>query len=170
MFKPRRDKSLKSDQYDSATELYTDIWKALKEKADHNKLESQAIFFSVICFSLAAPLFVTLGSGQLLAKIVPAILSVMAAAASSWLQLRQPQRLWAIYRRAQRELEREKTAFDFALNDYDGRVDTEKQLAQRVSDIAFFVHEQWEGLVPNADSLTASPSPTLSEDGDEGKS
>lgn len=155
MFKARKDRSLPKDGYDSALEFYGDVRNSLKEKADHNKWESQLCFFSVICFSLLSPLFVTLGTGLFLGKIMPAGLSVCAAAATSWLQLRKPQRLWALYRRAQRELEREKTSFDFQLEEYKDAGDTDKLLAQRVSDIAFKVHEQWEGLVPNIDGISS---------------
>ncbi|SRR5258708_1961456 len=97
-------------------DYYSDIRNGLREKADHNKRESQISFYAVICFTLAAPLFVTMGEGWLWGKLVPATLSVIAAGATAWLQLRKPQRLWAIYRRAQRELEREKphTIFNLA--------------------------------------------------------
>ena len=98
-----------------------------------------------------------LGEGYWLGKVVPAVLSVLAAAATSWLQFRKPQRLWAIYRRAQRELEREKAAFDFGLAEYADTEAAHKRLAAKVSDIAFRVHEQWEGLVPEPDTLA----PTL---------
>jgi hypothetical protein len=92
-------------------------------------------------------------------KLLPAVLSVFAAGATAWLQLRKPQRLWAIYRRAQRELEREKAAYDFGLDPYTETTCRDKTLASRVSEIAFRVHEQWEGLVPEPDALTIhSPS------------
>lgn len=152
----RRDKTLSNETYTSATEYYSALRKGFREKADHNKMESQWCFSLTIAFTLAAPLFVTLGQGVLLAKIVPATLSVLAAGLTAWLQLRKPQRLWSIYRRAQRELEREKSYFDFKLSEYATSNEPEKMLAQRVSDIAFTVHEQWEGLVPESDALVSN--------------
>jgi len=157
----RTDKTVTTDTFSSATEYYSSIRQGLREKADHNKLESQAAFYAIICFTLASPLFVTLGSGIFFGKIVPAALSVFAAAATAWLQLRKPQRLWAIYRRAQRELEREKVAHDFMLGDYEAVADRDKLLAERVSAIAFGVHEQWEGLVPEPEAFI-SMTPALS--------
>lgn len=147
------DKTVSNDTYATASEYYAELRKGFRDKANHNKLESQLCFCSSIAFTLAAPLFVTLGEGNVWAKVVPAVLSVLAAALASWLQLRQPQRLWLIYRRAQRELEREKSHFDFRLGEYSSASDSEKILAEKVSNIAFRVHEQWEGLVPESEHL-----------------
>ena len=158
MLPRRKDRQHPQDSYDSVTDLYADVCSGLKEKADHNKTESQLSFSVVICSSLLASLFVTLGEGLLWGKIVPASLSVLSTAAASWLQLRKPQRLWAIYRRGQRQLEQEKTKFDFKLEDYGQHADPEKLLAQRITMIEWDVHEKWEGLVPDVDSLsTISP-------------
>ncbi|WP_375206832.1 DUF4231 domain-containing protein [Hyphococcus sp.] len=165
----RKDYSYKDDSFSSPVEYYSAVRRGLREKANHNKIESQASFYAIICFTLLVPLFVTLGDGWFFGKLVPAVLSVLASASTAWLQLRKPQRLWAIYRRAQRELEREKAAFDFNLAPYDNGDDADKKLAQRVSDIAFNVHEQWEGLVPEADALTSSiiPAVTIPHSGTE---
>ncbi len=157
----RRDQSVERDTYSSATEYYSSVRRGLREKADHNKFESQASFYAIIFLTLASPLFVTLGSGFFWGKLVPATLSVGAAMATAWVQLRKPQRLWAIYRRAQRELEREKAAFDFSLDAYAEGVEADRLLAARVSEIAFRVHEQWEGLVPEPDAVL-SKTPAIS--------
>jgi hypothetical protein len=157
----RRDRAVDTDTLGNITDYYLSVRNGLQEKADHNKREAQASFYAIICFTLAAPLFVTLGSGVILGKLVPATLSVLAAAATAWLQLRKPQRLWAIYRRAQRELEREKIAYNFGLDEYAQAPDRDKLLASKVSAIAFRVHEQWEGLVPEPESIV-SRTPTVS--------
>jgi hypothetical protein len=149
----RNDKSVGKDTFEAATDYYADLRRGFREKADHNKCESQYLFYVAMGFTLAAPLFVTLGEGPFWGKAVPATLSVLAAAATSWLQFRKPQRLWAIYRRAQRELEREKAAYDFGFGEYVNASDRDKQLASKISEIAFRVHEQWEGLVPEPETL-----------------
>jgi hypothetical protein len=159
----RRDKSHHENTFATVSDYYAAVRKGVREKADHNKIESQIAFYTVIFFTLLSPLFVTLGVGWILGKVIPAVLSVLAAAATAWLQLRIPQRLWAIYRRAQRELEREKAKFDFRLAEYAKEDEPEKLLAQKVSDIAFHVHEQWEGLVPEPDAITSSKTPSLTE-------
>jgi hypothetical protein len=151
----RNDKSVPSDSYKSASDYCSAIRDGLREKADHNKHESQIAFFGAISLTLVTPLFVTLADGWLLGKLVPAVLSVLSAAATAWLQLRKPQRLWAIYRRGQRELEREKASYDFRLDVYADDGERDKLLAKKVTDIAFRVHEQWEGLVPEPDALLA---------------
>ena len=155
----RNDNTVARDNFETAIDYYSNIRKGLREKANHNKGESQIGFYSIICFTLAAPLFVTMGEGWFWGKLVPAVLSVFAAGATAWLQIRKPQRLWAIYRRAQRELEREKAAYDFGLDAYSETTGRDKMLVSRVSEIAFRVHEQWEGLVPEPDTLAInSPS------------
>jgi len=149
----RNDSTVGKDHFETPVDYYSNIRKGLREKANHNKRESQIGFFSIICFTLSAPLFVTMGEGWVWGKLLPAVLSVLAAGTTAWLQLRKPQRLWAIYRRAQRELEREKAAYDFGLDPYGEATGRDKILASRVSEIAFRVHEQWEGLVPESDTL-----------------
>jgi len=60
---------------------------------------------------------------------------------------------WLVMTPASRTREREKTAYDFGLNHYGDANGRDKILASRVSEIAFRVHEQWEGLVPEPDTL-----------------
>jgi|GEM_PF-1414777 len=165
----RDDVSLMQDKFENASEYYSAVRAAMREKANHNKWEAQYTFYAIICFTLAAPRFVTLGEGWFWGKAVPATLSVLAAGASAWLQLRKPQRLWALYRRAQRELEREKAAFDFGLDDFAESDDKGRLLASRVSDIAFRIHERWEGLIPESDSLV-SVTPSITTKQIEGES
>ena len=153
----RRDKSLPSDDFSGSIKYWSSIRAAMKEKSNHNKFESQFCFFSAIIFSISAPLFIAFGIGDFWGKIVPAVLSALVAASTSWLQLRQPQRLWSIYRTAQRELEDEKVKFDHDLNEYDGSLDKLKLLAERTAKIAMGVHRQWEGIVPDSSSLGAIP-------------
>ncbi len=84
MFRRRRDETLRDDVYQSATAYYGDLRRGMREKADHNKLEAQGCFAAGIGCTLVAPLFVTLGDGVLLGKVVPATLSVVAAALTTW--------------------------------------------------------------------------------------
>ncbi|WP_050577852.1 SLATT domain-containing protein [Sinorhizobium meliloti] len=104
----RKDTTIPEDKFETALEYYASVRRGMREKANHNKLEAQGCFAAVIGCTLIAPLFVTLGEGPFLAKVVPSVLSVTAAGITSWLQLRKPQKLWVIYRRAQRELEEHK--------------------------------------------------------------
>ena len=158
----RIDTSVPEDSFTTPVEYYSSVRRGLRQKANHNKVESQLAFAMIIIATLLIPLFITLGEGAFWGKFVPASLSVLAAGFTSWLQLRKPQRLWAIYRRAQRELEREKAAYDFKLDAYAEIEDSDKLLAQRVSEIAFQVHEKWEGLVPEPDALSNTNTPTWS--------
>jgi SMODS and SLOG-associating 2TM effector domain 1 len=125
----------------------------LRKKADHNKREALWTFMAVIAATLATPVFVTLGPGIVLGKVVPSVLSLMAAACTTWLQQRKPQQLWAMYRTAQRELEDQQTRHRFALSPYEGVAAPDKMLAERVAEIALGLHHQWVPLVPNPDGL-----------------
>lgn len=125
----------------------------LKKKADHNKIESLLCFLLVIVSTLVAPLFVTLGTGLVFGKIIPSILSLLAAGATAWLQLRKPQQLWTLYRSAQRELEDYAARFNYQLGEFEDSSTREKLLAAKVADIAIGVHHQWVPLVPNPEKL-----------------
>src|SRR5688572_13580665 len=75
-----------------------------KAKAAHNKAESLFCFSIVVFATSATTLFVTLGQGYWFGKVIPAVLSAAATAATAWLQLRRPQHLWELYRGIQREI------------------------------------------------------------------
>lgn len=76
---------------EEAVQLAESTASGFKLKADHNKTESLICFGVVVVFSLASPLFVTLGEGVFWGKILPSILSLSVAASTAWLQLRKPQ-------------------------------------------------------------------------------
>jgi hypothetical protein len=126
------------------------------EKATHNKRESQLCFMVVVVSTGVVPLLITLGTGFLWGKLAPAALSTLAAIATTWLQLRKPQQLWALYRGAQRELEDEETKHRFLIDDYESSSNPDKVLAKRVAAIALNAHHQWLPMVPNPDSLRLS--------------
>lgn len=151
----RKDITIPEDKFNDAQEYYASVRKGMRDKANHNKHESQGCFAAIIFCTLIAPLFVTLGDGPFLSKIVPSILSVAAAGLTSWLQLRKPQRLWVIYRRAQRELEEHKANYDFKDGEFEGAADPDQLLARKVTNIARRVHDQWEGLVPEPEMLSS---------------
>ncbi len=124
-----------------------------QRKADHNKSESLSCFLLVIAATLTAPLFVTLGAGIIVGKIVPSVLSLCAAAATAWLQLRKPQQLWALYRTCQRRIEDELTHFKYGMGDYETHEAPEKLLADRVADIAIQAHNEWVPLIPSPERI-----------------
>jgi hypothetical protein len=152
---------------DQPTEWCDELIAAFSKKSNHNKTESQTLFWAVIGSTLLTPLFVTLFSSWLLGKVVPSLLSVCATGATAWLQLRKPQQLWALYRSAQRELEDHRRRHLYRLNDYQDAADPDKLLAEKVADIAINVHRQWVPMVPNIDNLHLgevgknSPSPIV---------
>lgn len=152
----RKDTTVREDAFGTAQSYYSVIREGMREKANHNKLEAQGCFAIIIGCTLFAPIFVSLGDGVVAGKIIPSVLSVIAAGLTSWLQLRKPQRLWALYRRAQRDLEQLKADYDFDDGEFEGAPQKDKLLARRVTAIARRVHDEWEGLVPDPDMLVSS--------------
>lgn len=159
----RKDVTVPEDKFDSALDYYKSVRKGMREKANHNKLEAQTCFATIIACTLLAPLFVTLGDGMVLSKIIPSLLSVTAGGLTSWLQLRKPQRLWVLYRRAQRELEEQKANFDFRDGDFVDAAEVDKLLARKVTQIARWVHDSWEGLVPEPEMLASGQSKKVAD-------
>lgn len=135
-------------------EYAENIAKAFKDKADHNKNESLMCFTLILISSLSAPLFITLGKGDLLAKIVPSILSVIAAGLTSWLQLRKPQKLWSMYRGSQRLIEDHITKYKFKIGDYKDYEAPESLLAEKVAEIALNAHNEWTTVIPTPETLS----------------
>lgn len=127
-----------------------------KRKADHNKNESLVCFAVVVVFSLASPLFVTLGEGLVWGKIVPSVLSLSVAASTAWLQLRKPQNLWSLYRDCQRRIEDGVYKYRFKLAEYDSpEADRERLLADTVRIVAWDAHKRWLPLVPTPDAIVS---------------
>jgi hypothetical protein len=133
-----------------------------KQKADHNKAEALRCFIVTIACTLSTPIFVTLGSGLWVGKIIPSVLSLLAAAATAWLQLRKPQQLWSLYRTTQRELEDRQVRHRYHVGEFRDVADPDKLLAEKVADIALAAHQQWALLVPTPEKvkgLAAGPTP-----------
>ncbi len=124
-----------------------------KAKADHNKRESLFCFGAVIVCTLSAPLFVTLGQSTFWGKVVPSVLSLMAAGLTAWIQLRKPQQLWALYRSCQRQIEDALYAYRYNFGRFATTGDSDVLLAERVAEIAMFAHTEWVSLVPNPERL-----------------
>jgi SMODS and SLOG-associating 2TM effector domain 1 len=144
-----------ADLPDSAVEFCTRTIRGFEKKADHNKKESLACFIAVISCTLATPIFVTLGSTIFIGKIVPSILSLGAAAATAWLQLRKPQQLWALYRSCQRELEDHRAKHHFAIEPYN-EDECDRILATKVAEVAMTAHHGWVLLIPSPEHLSSS--------------
>lgn len=149
----RKDKTIPEDAFTDAATYYSSMRRGMREKADHNKSEAQLCFAAIIACTLVAPLFVTLSDSFFWGKALPSFLSVTAAGLTSWVQLRRPQKLWVIYRRAQRELEQLKADYDFKDGQFASDPAPEKLLARKVTAVGRWVHDQWEGLVPEPEAI-----------------
>lgn len=165
----RKDATDLGSPSDDAVTYCTKLIGGFKDKANHNKAESQFTFAVVVLASLISPALVTLGVGYFWGKVLPACLSLSAAAATSWLQLRKPQRLWTLYRQCQRRLEDQLIRYRYRLDPYGANQDADKVLASATADVAMEAHLKWEGLVPNSDGLEASLTGSPRKPGSRGK-
>lgn len=139
---------------EEALQLAESTIAGFKAKANHNKTESLFCFAVVVTFSLASPLFVTLGEGVFWAKILPSVLSLSVAASTAWLQLRKPQNLWSLYRDCQRRIEDSLYKYRFRLAEYDApEQDRSRLLAEAVRVVAWEAHQRWLPLVPTPDAI-----------------
>jgi hypothetical protein len=138
---------------ESALEFCIDRIRHFEGKADHNKNEALGLFIALICCTLASPLFITLGPGLILGKVVPSVLSSVAAGCAAWLQQRKPQQLWTLYRTTQRRLENEELSFRFKINEYENASDPIKMFAQRTAMICSNANDLWVPLIPNPDKV-----------------
>ncbi|MGF1838644.1 DUF4231 domain-containing protein [Vibrio atlanticus] len=123
-----------------------------KRKADHNKFESLWSFKLIMLATLVSPVFVAFGTTDLYGKLVPAILSLIAAALTAWVQLRKPQSLWKTYRTAQRRMEVELEKYQFQIDDYSGE-ERDRNLIVKINEIYVEVHDKWVELVPSSDDI-----------------
>lgn len=124
-----------------------------KDKSDHNKSEALWCFRLIMLGTLLAPLFVTLGTEVWTSKIIPSLLSVLAAFCTAWLQLRKPQELWSLYRTAQRELENHAVKHQHCIEEYKSSNEPDKLLVESIAKLSLNTHKKWVPTVPNPESL-----------------
>jgi hypothetical protein len=143
-----------------AREFAINLVHGFKKKAGDEKDKTYFLSSVGVACTIIVPLFVTLASAPLYAKAIPAILSGVATFCATWVQYTKPEKLWTLYREAQRKLEREIEHFDFSVGDYDGltQEEKEKHLAKASSEIAWGVHKGWLPHVPNAKELQKTAS------------
>lgn len=137
-------------------ELCTETTTAFKQKANHNKNEALNCFRIVMTATLLTPIFITLGPELWLGKVLPSVLSALAAASTAWLQLRKPQQLWALYRSCQRKLEDQQMRYTYEIEPYAGNTAPDKLLAERVALICMEAHDKWLPIVPNPENMKES--------------
>jgi hypothetical protein len=141
-------------------ELAKNTIAGFKSKADHNKTESLALFILVVASSLLSPLFVMLGEGIIFGKLIPSVLSLIAAGSTAWLQLRKPQNLWSLYRDCQRRIEDHVYRFEHRLHEYETDESTRaKLIADTVRKVAWEAHERWLPLVPTPEAVGSMKAP-----------
>ncbi|MGO2419010.1 MAG: DUF4231 domain-containing protein [Vibrio casei] len=131
-----------------------------RKKADHNKSESIWCFRGVMVCSLMAPIFLSLGEGIWFSKVVPSLLSAIAAFCTAWLQLRKPQTLWTTYRTAQRKMERTFIHYQFRVEKFDAHSQSDekadKLLVSEITRLSSDAHNIWAKNVPDTSSLKAN--------------
>lgn len=125
-------------------------------KANHNKREALWCFRIVMIATLLVPLFVTLGENAITTKVIPAVISSIAAFCTAWIQQRKPQGLWSLYRTTQRRLEEQLLKHNHLLGEYECSANPDKLLMMSVSDIVGQTHEKWLPMVPSVHNLNST--------------
>jgi hypothetical protein len=140
--------------YDRPPTKFAETTRAgFERKANHNKTEALWCFGLVVASTLVAPVFVMLAHDVWLGKVLPSVLSLFAAGLTTWLQLRKPQQLWALYRTCQRRIEDAQTAHEYGYGEFEVTADRDQLLAKRVAEVAMYAHEQWVPLIPNPENV-----------------
>lgn len=151
---------MSSDKMSSAEQYAQQQINHYKKKADHNKSESVWCFRGVMVCSLLAPIFLSLGEGIWLSKVIPSLLSAIAAFCTAWLQLRKPQALWTVYRTAQRKIERTLIHYQFNVEKFDDSSQSidkaDKLLISEVTSFSSEAHNVWTKNVPDTSALKTS--------------
>lgn len=128
----------------------------MKRKASHNKNETLWSFKLIMISTLAVPIFISFGDGDIYGKLIPSILAAISAFLTAWLQLRKPNQLWSLYRSAQRDLENELLLYKFGSEKYSDAATKEKILIEDFSKIYMKVNENWTSLVPTKDDVVSA--------------
>ena len=128
-----------------------------RDKADHNKAETLWCFRLIMGSTLLVPVFVALGQDVWISKVIPSLLSALAAFCTAWIQLRKPQELWTLYRTTQRELEDQLIKHQYELEEYESSENADKLLAQNVATLSLKTHKKWMPIVPSSDNLPSKP-------------
>ena len=127
--------------------------KGITEKAKSNKKVSQRLFVVILVATSISPVLIFLPFCDLISKGLPAFLSVSAAIASGWIQLRKPEERWILYRTAQRELEFQIDQYIHNIGEYEDPDKKDAVLADKVSQRALQLHYEWVPIVPRADKI-----------------
>ena len=149
-WKIRANKSARPSQYETPLALAEAEGAAFSEKANHNKHETNILLFVSIVAPLLAPVFITLGTEWVSAKLVPSLLAASATFSTAWFQIRQPQKLWGLYRTAQRRVENEAIQYNFGTGPYKDEQTRDQNLIAKLDEIASQTNDSWVGLIPKA--------------------
>lgn len=115
--------------------------KDLRAKADVSRQEAQALVLVILVASICVPAFIGLGQGLFWGRIFPGALGALAAAGMAWLQVRQPQHQWVLYRTGQCKLEWHLEQFRRRRGAYAGP-DGAAALVDTVMEVAWEMHRK----------------------------
>jgi hypothetical protein len=144
-------------------ELCQEFIDDFRNKAAHNKKESIVCIWLTIGGASVAPFFVTLGADLagiiglenyviVFSKIIPTIISISVAISATWLQVRKPQQLWALYRTAQRNLEHQLYQYKYKVSHFEKAENSKSIFVEKIIEIRNETHNSWLNLIPNLSS------------------
>lgn len=125
-----------------------------RTKADANKHTARVLALGSIAGSALIPVLLAASQPAWLV----AGLSACVTVATAWLHVRRHGARWALYRSAQRDVERELNDHQFSVGLYRDVAQPDAQLAERVNAIVHRVHYEWEPMARNLQDAVATKS------------
>lgn len=139
------------------------ITRSIKAKADKNKRRARLAVAGLTGSTAAIPVLIGLGQNSWFwGRLAPSVLAAVAALVTALVQLERPHERWALYRRYHRRLEVEQLLYKFGIEPYSGE-DRDSLLARRIGQLQLDLHDEWEGLLPRSQDMTAAALPTSAD-------
>jgi hypothetical protein len=97
-------------------------------------------------------IFVLLFQEMSLSTIIVGALTIFSTALTGWIQIEKPYERWKLYRKYHRLVDTNITAYNYAINPYNGS-DKDDLLVRECISLERNLHNEWEGLLPVVSEL-----------------
>lgn len=127
-------------------------------KADRGKHRARVATVLLIGAGAIIPVLLvasTRWDGFVLAKLLPSVVAAVSAVVAALVQVERPHERWRLYRRYQRLSEAERLKYASGLGDY-SKPEADEHFARWLVESKIAVHDKWEGLLPQTESLVDS--------------
>jgi hypothetical protein len=123
-------------------------------KADKNKVRARNATLFLTGATAFIPVFIGLGSGLWLGRVVPSVLAALAAVGAAWVQIERPHERWSLYRRHHRAFQMDHVKYVNRVEPYQGE-DRDAVLVNRLAAGQMELHNEWAGLLPSTSEVAS---------------